>query len=427
VRFYNSYKRSLPIGFKDGLIKTLKDYAEHIKKELVLDIKDNRVFDNVDIEMPDSFVNGVKLRDYQTDAVDKFIREKMGILEMGTGSGKTEISIEIIRRLGKTTLFIVDKIELLKQTKQRIEDSLGIEVGQVGGGVIDWHQVTVATIQTLVKHLVEFAPYLRTFRIGIFDECHKISARSYIQVGTQMINTEYRLGMSGTAFRDDGNDMGITSVVGDKIFDLSSKELIKQGWLVKPTIEFVKNYMPIDEVKAYEERLKTGLINETLDYANSYNVFISQNKYRNDTIIDLVNKNQGKKILILTKLVDHGKELEENILGSRHLYGGTNKIEREEILNQFKAGDINILISTISIFAEGLDIPSLDIVLNASANKGNVKTIQVLGRVLRKLEGKENAKYIDFMDELKFFTLASLARKKALIKEGHDVKIVENQ
>ena len=39
------------------------------------------------------------------------------------------------------------------------------------------------------------------------------------------------------------------------------------------------------------------------------------------------------------------------------------------------------------------------------------------------MEGKVNAQYIDFIDETKFFRLASLARKKILIKEGHEVEI----
>jgi len=136
--------------------------------------------------------------------------------------------------------------------------------------------------------------------------------------------------------------------------------------------------------------------------------------------------NRGKKILILTKLVDHGKFLEETIPRSKHLYGGTNKKERAEIFKDFTDGNLDVLISTISIFAEGIDVPQLDIVINAAANAGEVKTIQVLGRVLRKLVGKENAMYFDFYDETKFFRLASLARMRALRREGHMVEKVES-
>ena len=62
---------------------------------------------------------------------------------------------------------------------------------------------------------------------------------------------------------------------------------------------------------------------------------------------------------------------------------------------------------------------------NAAANKGDVKTIQVLGRVLRRLKGKKDAYYYDFIDESRFFRLASYARKKALLKEGHTVEVID--
>ena len=109
------------------------------------------------------------------------------------------------------------------------------------------------------------------------------------------------------------------------------------------------------------------------------------------------------------------------------MYGGTNKKDREEIFKAFIDGKISVLISTISIFAEGIDIPSLDIVINAAANKGDVKSIQVLGRVLRTLKGKKDAYYYDFIDETKFFRLASLARMKAFRNEGHEVTVIDKE
>ena len=96
------------------------------------------------------------------------------------------------------------------------------------------------------------------------------------------------------------------------------------------------------------------------------------------------------------------------------------------MFDSFRYGDQNVLISTLSIFAEGIDIPNLDIVINAAANAGNVKTIQVLGRVLRKLEGKTGAYYLDFIDEHRMLKSASFKRRKALINEGHDVEIIDS-
>jgi len=426
VEFWNSRNKLLPIGFKDGLIKTLADYAQWKKQELELNVIDHRQFNNDKVIMPEKFVNGKELRDYQNEAVDIYLRKKLGILEIGTGGGKTEIAIEIIRRLGCKTLFIVDKIELLRQTRDRIKDSLGIEVGTIGGGDEDnIKDVTVATIQTLNKNTDKYKDYLLSVRFVIFDETHKVAAKSYVKISKYLAGTECRLGLSGTAFRDDGNDMQIYAVTGDIIHNLSSRVLIERGWLVKPQITFIKDYLPKDEMNVLEEKCKTGLINETAVYSIYYDMFITNGVKRNLKVFDLVHKYKDRKILILTKLIEHGQILQEHIPNSQHLYGATNKEEREEMFKRFVDGTNNVLISTISIFSEGIDIPSLDVVINASANKGDVKTIQVLGRVLRKLESKKGAIYLDFFDETKFLRSASVSRIKALRNEGHDVEMLK--
>lgn len=424
ISFWDSRKRRLPIGFLSGLKKTLNDYAKWRKREININVVEKRAFDTTKLEMPDKFINGIVLRDYQQEAVDEFLRNKIGILEIATGAGKTEIAIEIIRRRAIKTLFIVDKVELLRQTKERMEKALGIKIGQIGQGVQDIRNVTVATVQTLTKHRQVLSPYLKKVRLCIFDECHKVAAKSYWQISQHLVGSQYRLGLSGTSFRDDGNDMQIWASTGYIIHKLNSEKLIKEGWLVKPQIKFIKNYMSKDEVKKTEQSLKTGLINETPNYANFYKGFISGNARRNLLVRNIIEKHKGEKILILTKLIEHGEDIQKLIPGSEHLYGSTSKKEREEMFNNFVNGSLDVLISTISIWSEGLDCKPLSVIINLGANAGNVKTIQMLGRVLRTLEGKKNAYYYDFIDETKFFKLASFKRKRALIQEGHKINIV---
>ncbi len=427
VCFWNEKYKILPIGFKDGLIKTLNDFAEYKKIRLELNIVDNRVFDETKVQMPDKFVNGIQLRDYQNEAVDIFIRKKIGTLELGTGAGKTEIATELIRKIGVKTLFIVDKIELLRQTKKRIEEALGIEVGVIGQGESNIKDITVATIQTLNTNIKNYINYLEDVRFVIMDECHKVAANSYVKISKYLCGTEYRLGLSGTAYRDDGEDMKIFAVVGNIIHSVNSQTLIQRGWLMKPEINFIKDYMTPQQIGELEDSCKTGLVNETMKYDVYYNVLVTKNIIRNNRVLSIVNENKNKKILILTKMIEHGQLLNQLIPNSKHLYGQTNKDERKQMFEEFVSGNFNVLISTLSIFAEGVDIPALDIVINVSANKGDVKTIQILGRVIRKLEGKEKAKYYDFYDDSRFFRLSSLSRKRALLREGHDIYFISDK
>ena len=76
-----------------------------------------------------------------------------------------------------------------------------------------------------------------------------------------------------------------------------------------------------------------------------------------------------------------------------------------------------VLISMVKIVGTGLDVPSLDILINMSANKSNSDTIQLLGRAKRKYEGKTMGYYISFMDKGMF---AGAAREQMLILKKYD-------
>lgn len=501
INFWNSRSKHIPIGFYHGFLKTLNDYIEFMKKKKgingTLNIVEHREFCDKKIGLPDKLQSGIILRDYQELAIESFLNDKIGTLELATGAGKTEVAIEVIRTLDYKTIFFVDKIELLNQTITRMENNLGIKVGKIGQGEKEFKDISVATIQTVIKilspttRLTSFknnikrsfankimrkelgekvdtidketkevyleecirtyqfttedlnlikekekeivkdynymVEYLRDIRVAVFDEAHKTAMKSFITVSKYLTGSEYRLGITATAYRDDGNDMGIASVCGNIINSVTAADLIEQGHLCKPEVYFIKDYLEKDIVKQLEDECKTGLINETANYPKYYDRFIVNGTERNNIIRKVAERFKNDKVLIVVKLIEHGEFLKTVIPNSEYLHGSTPKKEREQIFNDFKTGSLNILISTISIFAEGIDIPQLKVVINASANAGSVKTVQVLGRSIRNAEGKSKAIFIDFFDVPRFFTLSSLARKRALIKEKHYIKNITFQ
>lgn len=425
IKFFNKNYQSLPIGFREELLKTLKEYGDYKNKPSKIQISDNRVFDETTIKTPNKLLTGKTLRPYQLDAVNTYLnKHKEGVLQITTGGGKSLIIAEIIRRLKIKTLFVVDKKELMYQMKETLEEELGLEIGVLGDSKNVLKDVTVSTIQTINSKKDLYKDFLKTVRLVVFDETHHVSSQSYKSLNSLLKNCEYRLGVSATAKRDDGHDMSIKSVVGDIVYSLTGQELIKQGYLMKPKIFFIKNINTQMQIDKMISDSGTGLINEDVDYNRYYQRFVIENKQRNTSIIKQVMNNNGKKVLLLVKYVRHGEALKKMFKGSEYLEGDTDAKKRGEIMNSFKEKDLNILISTLSIFSEGIDIPKLDVVINASANKGDVKSIQALGRVLRKHSGKKEAVYIDFYDEGSIFYNATRSRVKAFKKEGHEVLYV---
>ena len=66
------------------------------------------------------------LRETQKNAVDTLLKYDNGLLIAPTGSGKTIMGMEVISRLKKPTLILVEKVKLLDQWKERINQFLKI-------------------------------------------------------------------------------------------------------------------------------------------------------------------------------------------------------------------------------------------------------------------------------------------------------------
>ena len=100
--------------------------------------------------------------------------------------------------------------------------------------------------------------------------------------------------------------------------------------------------------------------------------------------------------------VYHAEELVERLsreVGDRSvtmLVGRSSKEEREDGISRFIAGDAPIIVGTI--LGEGVDIPAIDVVINAEGGKAKVSTVQRL-RNLTLREGKTEAITIEFVDD----------------------------
>ena len=408
-----AYGGEVSQGYMHGIHKILRDFAHSQGMILRLTIKDfrNQEVMTTKNEMLEKIDVDFELYKFQKDAVEALLKYRWGIVEIGTGGGKTAIAAEAIRRVSSKTLFVIDNKALLMQTKREYEKMLGVPCGIVGMGQADWSkQITLATIQTLAKHLKQYAPQLSQINCVIFDEVHIIAAKSFEKLSRYLINTKYRFGFSATAKRDDGNDKLIFAHSGQKVYIKRANALIEEDVLVAPTCIFYK----------YGEN-----INPSLDWQNEYNISIVENETRNALIEKLVEKHvaKGLQVMVLTKLVAHGKALAERIPNSKFIYGKTKDNTREEQLIDFKANDLNVIVGNIKIFNKGLNIKNLDVLINAAGNAGDVLTVQSIGRALRKNPGKTKALYIDFLDKGHYCRKHSLSRIQALKNEDYTVEL----
>ena len=131
--------------------------------------------------------------DHQRDCIDTLCgalakgQRKM-LVEMATGTGKTRTAIALLKRLfaaghASRALFLVDRIELAKQTEDAFAEHLSAHPAYRLQGTrvrMDAKQVTITTLQTMVGRLSEFnAGY---FDIIFVDECHRTIYGEYRRV-----------------------------------------------------------------------------------------------------------------------------------------------------------------------------------------------------------------------------------------------------
>jgi len=402
----------------DTFIGYLEKVYSILKQDLnasfsIIDHRDKAVIETK-IVMPDKLNIEFDWYYFQPEAIKALIRYRWGICKIGTGGGKTAIAAECIRQIRGKTIFIIDNKDLLLQTKEEYEEMLEMKIGIVGLGLREWdNDIILSTIQTLAKFAKEFAPKLAQFNVMIGDESHIWAAKSFEKISKYLINTKYRLCFSATPKRDDGNTNTMFAHCGEVVYSKSTKELIKEGFLVQPKVIFYR----------YNSK-----VNVTDNWQSEYQDGIVDNDIRNDLIIQLAKEQiaLGKQVMILCTRTAHCKMFLK-ALGedARLIFGKTKDYIRTDVRNAFKKGEFPLLIGNLRIFNKGLNIKNLDVIINASANKGETTTVQTIGRPLRNSPGKEEALYIDFIDSGEYLKAHSNSRIKALKEEEHEVVINE--
>jgi hypothetical protein len=97
----------------------------------------------------------------------------------------------------------------------------------------------------------------------------------------------------------------------------------------------------------------------------------------------------------------------------------TPKDERQMMIEQFKAGEITVLVN-VEIFTEGFDCPDVSFIQLARPTKSLALYLQQVGRGLRMVAGKEKTIIIDNVGLYNYFGLPDANRKWQYHFKGHD-------
>lgn len=310
------------------------------------------------------------LREYQQKAIADLLQRDFGVLEAGTGSGKTVIALGVIAQRRQPTLILVHTKELLYQWRDRITEFLGIEAGLIGDGHLSVLPVTVAIVNSARGQAAALAS--RFGQICV-DECHRVPSTLFTDVVT-LFDCRYALGLSATAFRSDGLTRLINFYLGDLAHRVSANTLHTSGAVLRP------RYVQHATEFSYGYRGNYAALLKSLTINDARNQLIANH------VATAADKRPGT-VLVVSDRINHceilADLLHEHHIEAQILTGQTASDKRTELVAGIREGSVKVVISTVQLIGEGFDCPGLATLFLATPIKFSGRLLQVVGRILR--------------------------------------------
>jgi superfamily II DNA or RNA helicase len=372
----------------------------------------NKIKDNTTSGEAICFKSNIKLWDYQQKAIDEFTyhqtRGKTGFfLGAAPGAGKTQMGIKMMEILGKNTLIIVPKKDLIDQWVERILATTDIARSDIGicqSGKIDYldKKVVVGVVHTIVKFKRQ-RDFQENFGTIIFDECDSSVPPATFAPCASMFTAKYRIGMTASETREDGLDIIFRNHISEV------KIVCEKSNTMTPEILAMHYYRSSGELPFSKDIIaRKGMLLSLL----------AENEHRNDAIARMTRDIAITGNFPTVVMSDRKEQLKKiyNILTNTYkvspssigYYVGTlnNGRDRKEE-NKQVAQNSKIILATYGQMSRGTDIPRLNAIILATP-RNDLR--QVVGRIERANPGKATPLVVDFIDES--YSLAQSGGKK---------------
>lgn len=332
-------------------------------------------------------------RDYQDAAITNTYkaleRVKSVVMVAPTGSGKTVIAAELIRRQpDKTFYFLAPRRELINQSCRKLDD-VAVKYGVILAGdktrLNLYSRVQVASIDTLLSRV------LRKQRIKlpapdyvIVDEAH-VGVTAKRQSLFDLWPDAKRIGLTATPTLMNGRSMG---KMYDELIEVSSvKELTEREYLVPA------RYFSVSKPDLKKVRTTGGDFN-LKDLAEVTNT----SKLVGDVVEHWLKHAHDRRTVVFNVDIEHSAAVAARFIlagiHAEHVDANTDYKERAAIFKRFASGETRVLCNC-TLASIGFDLPELDCVVLNRATKSLGLYLQMLGRGLRPADGKSDCLVLD--------------------------------
>lgn len=274
-------------------------------------------------------------------------------MQLGTGGGKTHTAASILREEAGPCVFAAHLDSLVGDTAKRLGQECGIVAPWAPAE--PWHRIQVCSLGTL--HARGLRP---PATLVILDECHRSEAPTVKAILSDYPEARI-LGLTATPQRGDGAPLGDTfdaMVCGPSVRELTALGALVPAHMVVPVDEGGRG-----DVVAEMRRLRgpwRGLV-----FCES----------------------RAEAAYTVERLTDAGHR-------AGYIDGDTPRAERERLRVALRARELHALVG-VSVFVEGFDEPSVDVVALDAAFGTVGRYLQAIGRGLRAHPGKSACTVLD--------------------------------
>lgn len=346
----------------------------------------------------------MNLRPYQNDAVEKvfesFESHRSALVVMPTGTGKTVLFSEVIRRwpefaitrspwAAPRVLVIAHREELIRQAADKIKrvTGTGVDIEMADqfaarDSMFGAAPVVVASKDTLhEKRLKRFRP--DEFGLIITDEAHHAVAQTYRRIYDYFPEAKH-LGVTATPDRTDEEALG--QVFETVAFNYELTDAIKDGWLV-----------PIRVAPMRVEGLDYDHVRTTAGDLNGKDLADELGKFLQQIAFGTVRTARWNKTLVFSDSVANAERLAEiinrpgkadapQLTRARWICGKTDRDVRAQDLRDYAEGRFQFLVN-VGVFTEGFDEPSIGAISLGRPTESRSLFAQMVGRGTRPLPG----------------------------------------
>ena len=353
------------------------------------------------IEVPVDFPEfRFPLRESQQAVYDQI--DSSAIINAWVSWGKTFTGLAIAAKLGQKTLVITHTVPLRNQWAKEVQKVFGIEAGIIGSGRFELDApIVIGNTQSLYRNIEKIK---REFGTIILDEMHHVSSPTF----SKILDTnycKYKIGLSGTIERKDGKHVVFRDYFGPKLFQPP-----KENYMV-PTIEILNS----------DIRFMDGA---SIPWANRINHLSNNSDYRHTVaMLAAAYAAKGHKVLVVSDRVAFLKSCAE-LTGDKAVCvtGEVSHEDREKLVDEILYGDKNVLYGTQAIFSEGISVNTLSCLILGTPINNEPLLTQLIGRVIRKQEGKRDPVIIDIHLKGKTAQRQASNRMGYYMKQGYKIK-----